>query len=276
MEQNLPAAQMSALEKVIINGDLKELSPEQRIAYYKMFCEAQHLDPRTRPFQYLTLNGKLVLYADKGCAEQVRRRDHISIVIVAREHDADFVMVTSRATLPDGRTDESIGAVNVKGLSGDALANAMMKAETKSKRRVTLSIAGIGLPDESEIETIRDARPVVVSETGEVIEQPAKPALKTIEASAQATVTAKTRSNKATPEAVRAWSVKDGEGKFANFGAMKEHCTKLGLVDAEILDAIDGDSFKLATYTPIEAMQRATDIADRKRTTQPKVEEVAL
>jgi hypothetical protein len=32
-----------------------------------------------------------------------------------------------------------------------------MKAETKAKRRVTLSISGLGFLDESEIETIKDA-----------------------------------------------------------------------------------------------------------------------
>lgn len=62
--------------------------------------------------------------------------------------------MTARATDPAGRSDEAIGAVSVAGLRGDALANAIMKAETKAKRRVTLSIVGLGWLDESEIETI--------------------------------------------------------------------------------------------------------------------------
>ena len=33
-----------------------------------------------------------------------------------------------------------------------------MKAETKAKRRATLSICGLGMLDETEIETIPDAR----------------------------------------------------------------------------------------------------------------------
>ncbi|MDQ3831524.1 MAG: hypothetical protein M3361_19940 [Candidatus Tectomicrobia bacterium] len=52
------------------------------------------------------------------------------------------------------REDESTGAVSVGNLRGDALANALMKCETKAKRRVTLSIAGLGWLDETEIETI--------------------------------------------------------------------------------------------------------------------------
>src|SRR5262249_26019891 len=54
------------------------------------------------------------------------------------------------ATLPDGRQDESIGGVSLEGLKGESRSNAMMKAETKAKRRGTLSIFGLGVPDEKE------------------------------------------------------------------------------------------------------------------------------
>ena len=57
--------------------------------------------------------------------------------------------------------DESTGAVTVGDLKGDALANALMKAETKAKRRVTLSIAGLGWLDETELDPIPQSRPVV-------------------------------------------------------------------------------------------------------------------
>jgi hypothetical protein len=49
-------------------------------------------------------------------------------------------------------------------------ANAQMKAVTKGKRRLTLSLCGLGWLDETEIETIPSARPVtVVPETGEIV-----------------------------------------------------------------------------------------------------------
>jgi hypothetical protein len=50
--------------------------------------------------------------------------------------------------------DAAKGAVSVQGLKGEALANALMKAETKAKRRATLSICGLGFLDETEIEDI--------------------------------------------------------------------------------------------------------------------------
>src|SRR5260370_32382559 len=70
----------------------------------------------------------------------------------------DVYIVRARATMPDGRTDESLGAVSLAGLEGEALANALMKAETKAKRRVALSICGLGMLDETEVETLPSAR----------------------------------------------------------------------------------------------------------------------
>jgi hypothetical protein len=53
-----------------------------------------------------------------------------------------------------------MGAVSIAGLKGDALVNATLKAITKAKRRVTLSICGLGMLDETEIDTIQDAKVV--------------------------------------------------------------------------------------------------------------------
>lgn len=69
------------------------------------------------------------------------------------------MVVTARAQTIDGRDDESTGAVSIQGLKGEALANAIMKSETKAKRRVTLSICGLSGLDESEIDSIPGARP---------------------------------------------------------------------------------------------------------------------
>jgi hypothetical protein len=115
------------------------------------------LNPLTKPFDYLVLNSKLVLYANRGCAEQLRQIHNVNLTIKAREAVEGCFLVTCAASLPGGRTDESVGAVSLEGLKGEARANAMMKAETKSKRRVTLSICGLSLLDESEIEAIPGA-----------------------------------------------------------------------------------------------------------------------
>jgi hypothetical protein len=59
-----------------------------------------------------------------------------------------------------GRTDESCGVVSLKGLMGEARSNKIMCAETKAKRRVTLSICGLGWLDETEVESQIQAQPI--------------------------------------------------------------------------------------------------------------------
>jgi hypothetical protein len=148
------------IEKVLIGGDLSKLSAEQKLHYYNSVCGSARLNPLTQPFSYITLNGKLVLYANKAATDQLRTVHKISINIVSREKIGDVYVVTARAKGPDGREDESTGAVSIGNAKGDQLANLFMKAETKAKRRVTLSICGLGLLDESEVETIPEAQRV--------------------------------------------------------------------------------------------------------------------
>lgn len=197
---NATLVQAAVLEKTLIVGDLSQLTPSERVSFYLTTCESLRLNPLTKPFEYLELGdrgqAKLVLYANKNCADQLRGRDHVDLKIVGRELVEDLYIVTARATLPDGRSDESIGAVPLskedgdwaesssgkryfkgKGtfspLHGDARANAVMKAETKAKRRATLSICGLGYIDESEVDSIAGARRVEVDyTTGEILDAP--------------------------------------------------------------------------------------------------------
>ncbi len=147
-----------AVERVLIAGDLAKLSAEERVSYYKSVCESVGLNPLTRPLEYITLNGKLTLYARKDATDQLRANNQVSIAIVAREVVEGCYVVTAQAKLPSGRMDESIGAVPIDKLIGEARSNALMKCETKAKRRVTLSICGMGLLDESEVDSIPGAK----------------------------------------------------------------------------------------------------------------------
>jgi hypothetical protein len=142
------------IDAAVMVGDLSDLTTQQRADYYHQVCESLGLNPLTKPFEFLTLNGKLRLYALRDCTDQLRRLHGISIYITNRERMGDIYIVTARAKDRTGREDESTGAVPLGTLKGDALCNALMKAETKSKRRVTLSIAGLGWLDETELATI--------------------------------------------------------------------------------------------------------------------------
>jgi hypothetical protein len=158
------------MERVLLAGDLARLTPAERVRYYGETCRSLGLNPLTQPFQYLLLNGKLQLYATKAATDQLRKHHGISITDLQEQlTDAGVFKVTATAVDAHGRTDRDMGAVSVAGLRGEALCNAMLKCVTKAKRRVTLSICGLGWLDELEVDSIPDARRVVVdTTTGEI------------------------------------------------------------------------------------------------------------
>lgn len=170
MTATTQAVDAVAIEQVIMGGDLSALKPEQRVSYYQSVCKSLGLNPLTKPFDYIKLNGKLTLYARRDAADQLRKLNQVSISDVDIQYTDDLVIVMVNAADKTGRADSDLGAVNIKGLQGEARANAIMKAITKAKRRVTLSICGLGWLDETEIDAVPTAQTVVVdASTGEVL-----------------------------------------------------------------------------------------------------------
>lgn len=160
-----PEIDLTVIERVVAEGDLSRLHPEDRFDYYIQVCKSVKLNPATQPFKYIKLNGKLRLYATKDCGEQLRARYGISIVLDGGRQIGDVWIVKATATMPNGRRDEATGAVTLANARGDAMCNALMKAETKAKRRVTLSICGLGfVADESELDTMGNVEHVPMEE----------------------------------------------------------------------------------------------------------------
>jgi hypothetical protein len=150
-----PTVLPAAVEALLATGDLSKLNTEQRIEFYKARCQAAGLDPRARPFEYIMLQGKLMLYAKKECAEQLNGIHGLSHEIISRENVSGLYEVCVQVTSRSGRTSQDIGTVVIEGLKGAELANARMKAVTKAKRRATLSFCGMGdVIDETELDTV--------------------------------------------------------------------------------------------------------------------------
>lgn len=165
-----------AIEKVLLNGDLSSLNATEKVVYIHKMCEALELNALTKPFQLIKFQGKEILYATKDCTEQLRKKHNVSLTLTDKKLMDDMYIVTARATLPNGRTDESTGVLALPDtMKGEMRANAIMKAETKAKRRVTLSICGLGMLDESELDTMKGARVV------NIIDPPASNAPQAIE-----------------------------------------------------------------------------------------------
>ena len=171
------------LRKVLNAGnDLTVLSEAERTEYYLLYCEQHGVNPLTQPFSWLRSKDKegkdkVTLYANKNFSEQIRAKLKIKFQAPKIEITDEgkqlqgFVMFE----LPDGRIEFATAAVplvkeewawdtsknrntktgKIVPLLPDERANAFMRLETKLKNRATLSVAGSGVIDESELDTMK-------------------------------------------------------------------------------------------------------------------------
>jgi len=148
-------ARQRIVSSIVLRGDLSALTEDQLIRYYASLCESLGLDVRFKPFDVLMLNGKKVLYASRGCTDALARIHGITREVIDGPRFCELgttkaIVCIVRARAPSGRQETATAVVPA---AGDAI-NAMMKCETKAKRRATLAILGIGILDHTELETI--------------------------------------------------------------------------------------------------------------------------
>lgn len=142
------------IDSLVSRGDISKLTHEQRVAHYVGMCEHLGINPASNPFAVLKLNGKEVLYATRGATDQLASIHKLTREIIDGPKIIDLagtklVYAVCKATHPNGRTETAVATVPLV----DPV-NVLMKCETKAKRRATLSILGLGILDESELETI--------------------------------------------------------------------------------------------------------------------------
>lgn len=154
MENEVAVINTELITNLVLNGDISKMNDAQKVQYYDQLCKSLNLNPATQPFQIIKFQGKEKLYATKDCTEQLRKLNGVSVVDMDTKIEKDIIITKVKVQDKSGRIDISTGAVNIKGLTGDALANATMKSETKAKRRATLSICGLGMLDEAELDTM--------------------------------------------------------------------------------------------------------------------------
>jgi hypothetical protein len=140
--------------ELLASGNIDQFTQKEKVEYVTRVCEVVGLNPLTRPFEFIRFQNKTVLYASKGCADQLRRIHNISIRVTDKRIEDGVLFITVEGQDGHGRVDSDIGALPVAGLKGDAMANQVMKCLTKAKRRLTLSMCGLGMLDESEFDTM--------------------------------------------------------------------------------------------------------------------------
>lgn len=153
-----PNTTNAAIEKAILKNDLSSLTEIERVQYNLAACRSLGLNPVTRPFDYIVENGKMSLYLNAVGVAQLRAIYGISVKVKERSKDEEFLYCTAIAWDNSGRSEEATAILSLfdkynKPLTGQAKANAMMKLETKAKRRATLALRGIPWGDSGEIKS---------------------------------------------------------------------------------------------------------------------------
>jgi hypothetical protein len=141
--------------------DLESLTEEQRQKYYLDACQHYSLPPELSALAFIwmeTGDGKrnLTLYAKKAATDIIRANKQISTTKLTKDEGRGYVAWIVEGKDATGRTEMAVGSASTEGLKGTQLATAVMLAQTRGTRRMTLQFVG-GLLDESELnETTTD------------------------------------------------------------------------------------------------------------------------
>ena len=152
-----------AKKKFIPKHDLDQLSEAEQLEYVELACE--HLGvPSDLGLVSLGFmdsgdgKRKKVLYVHKGATDIVRDHRGINVEsMIPLAANKEYVGFTATGKDSKGRQEVAVGAVSISGLTGVAVANAVMTAQTKASRRLTLIYAGGGFFAATEVsETTRN------------------------------------------------------------------------------------------------------------------------
>jgi|SRR5579859_772585 len=182
----------AAIAAALATGDISGLNAEQRGQYYKQVCESLQLNYLTSPLYFQAgEDGRETLAVNKVGAAQLRKIHGISIIRTERQITNEFAIFTVYGKDKDNREDSATGVSTLDDMGGQRAADAIMGAETKAKNRLTVSLAGVGFLDSSEVSG-RKAMPGALAETSLKVPESAI-ALVTAVNQAPATETADTR-----------------------------------------------------------------------------------
>lgn len=136
--------------------DLDSLSDQQKRDYAASAAVHFGLDPSLNPFDFIWLTQdsgfrKLCLYARRGTTDILRHKHSISVISLVQHDGPGYVSFTATGKNPAGRQEIAVGSAFTDGLRGESLAAAVMTAQTRALRRMTLQFEGVGILDVSEV-----------------------------------------------------------------------------------------------------------------------------
>ena len=193
----------STMVQVVGSGDLAGLSQGQKVEYYNAVCRSTGLNPLTKPFDFISFKGKMVLYANRNCVDQLVSMTGLSVDYSEVHEDLDRHLVIQWATVSSaGRSLKDMAILSTQevdkqgklhSLAGQDYANLLMKLLTKCRRRAVLAFVGlpyegltpdddgametgvvsITIPSDDELAVVTanlDNSPAVDTDTGEIME----------------------------------------------------------------------------------------------------------
>jgi hypothetical protein len=137
--------------------DLESLNEQQRQDYIKAVCRHMGVPDDLNLVALTRIDdgegpARLVAYAKRGATENVRNNLQINITSLTSEMRGGSIVFTATAVSQKTmRQEMSTGAKFIEGLTGTPLDDALMTAQTRALRRVTLQFVGAGVLDESEV-----------------------------------------------------------------------------------------------------------------------------
>lgn len=141
------------IDRALVRGDMRGLTIDQLDQAKVRLAEQMGIDPAFSPIDFIPdkKTGRLVPYINSRGAAFLRRKHGLEVtgieVVVHREG-----LVVLRCVLRggDGRTDQALGAASWLPDMPTEEARAWLVAETRAKRRATMSAVGIFLEGPSD------------------------------------------------------------------------------------------------------------------------------
>lgn len=141
-------------------GDFSVLTKEEINTYTSFLCDKYGLDKSTQPIRFIKDKNSenIIPYLTRNATDQLRKNLGISVI----EENIQFspnglaCIVTVKVQDKEGRTDMDTGSVFIGGLVGNEYSDKIMTCVTKAKKRATISLSGIGILDETEVQGIAE------------------------------------------------------------------------------------------------------------------------
>ena len=181
-EEKLPQATNSLPAAVIqaqLYGNWAGTTEDQRVKACLELCGVLGIPTPLNPFRFITLNGKMVMYAPNEAAQLIAASREASVDIVNKYRDKETnIYVVEIQVSTQARRVQNFAAIYVGGLTGQKLADAMMKCCTKGIRRTIFGAFGLSIADDDDVAANSPPPAPLKIQASEVIEAytaPVKP-----------------------------------------------------------------------------------------------------